>query len=343
MASTERKFAEGMEYMRQADKCLKTSLFKWQPDFEGAAMDYTSAATCFKNAKAYPNCKECLIKAADSYRQQHSFFSAAKSLEQAALVSKDMGDLNGAMKLVERASQLFQEHGTPDTAALSLDKGAKMIEAKYPAEAARLYEKAADVVLLEDRPRQSAEFLGKSARLMVKLKRYDEAAELVKRELEMQEEGENRGAVGRLIVALVLIHLTRGDLIAAQKAFQGKHSYVEQEEVATIETLLTAFDEEDGELAARALNSPFLKHMDVEYAKLARNLTLPDSTISDSSGMRCKDLVDQSSKSSSTESASHIEKSSVSNDHSVENGDVKTSSSVPVGSNDDDEYSEGLC
>lgn len=36
-----------------------------------------------------------------------------------------------------------------------------------------------------------------------------------------------------------------------------------------------AFDDEDPDAAKRALSSPFIKHMDVEYARLARDLPLP--------------------------------------------------------------------
>lgn len=43
----------------------------------------------------------------------------------------------------------------------------------------------------------------------------------------------------------------------------------------TLETLLQAYDNEDANAARAALNSPFIKHMDVEYAKLARGLPLP--------------------------------------------------------------------
>lgn len=39
--------------------------------------------------------------------------------------------------------------------------------------------------------------------------------------------------------------------------------------------LLQAYDNEDADSARSALNSPFIKHMDVEYAKLARCLPLP--------------------------------------------------------------------
>lgn len=39
--------------------------------------------------------------------------------------------------------------------------------------------------------------------------------------------------------------------------------------------LLAAYDEEDPDAARAALNSAFIKHMDVEYARLARDLPLP--------------------------------------------------------------------
>lgn len=43
----------------------------------------------------------------------------------------------------------------------------------------------------------------------------------------------------------------------------------------TLQTLLEAYDYEDADGARAALNSPFIKHMDTEYAKLARGLPLP--------------------------------------------------------------------
>lgn len=42
-----------------------------------------------------------------------------------------------------------------------------------------------------------------------------------------------------------------------------------------LEALLQAYDEEDGEGVRTALNSPFIKHMDVEFSRLARDLPIP--------------------------------------------------------------------
>lgn len=43
---------------------------------------------------------------------------------------------------------------------------------------------------------------------------------------------------------------------------------------------MQAYDDEDPDLARRALASPFIKSMDVEYARLARDLKLPKGLVS---------------------------------------------------------------
>ncbi|XP_039286211.1 gamma-soluble NSF attachment protein-like [Nilaparvata lugens] len=48
--------------------------------------------------------------------------------------------------------------------------------------------------------------------------------------------------------------------------------------------LLSAYDEEDPDAARSALNSPFIKHMDVEYSRLARDLPLPPGNSSQPKG-----------------------------------------------------------
>ncbi|KAK8737101.1 hypothetical protein OTU49_004803, partial [Cherax quadricarinatus] len=127
----------------------------------------------------------------------------------------------------------------------------------------------------EDRPRQAAEYQSRVSRLNVKLQKYDAATDAIRREICFHQAGENNPAIGRLTVALVLVQLARGDPVAAEKAFREWGTYCEHEEVQTLEMLIQAFDEEDGDMALKALNSSFIKHMDVEYAKLARSLPVP--------------------------------------------------------------------
>lgn len=269
------KMEEGMDHIKNAEKSLKTSLLKWRPDYDNAADEYNKAATCFRNAKSYQQCKDCLLKAADCHKQNRGLFYAAKSLDQCILVCKEMGDIREIFNLAERAANLFQSQGSADSAAATLEKAAKILESQLPVDALNLYRHAADIAGIQDNQRQAAEFVSKIARLHVKLQQYDQAADAIRREIAIHQANESIQALGRLVVALVLVQLARGDIVAAEKAFKEWGNYCDPPEIQNLERLLQAYDEEDRENAQVALNDPFIKHMDVEYSILARDLPLP--------------------------------------------------------------------
>lgn len=112
-------------------------------------------------------------------------------------------------------------------------------------------------------------------RLLVKLQMYDQAADAIRREIGLNQLSESYGAIGRLAVALVLVQLARDDYVAAEKAFKEWGNCCDVQEVQTLEMLLQAYDDEDPDAARQALASPFIRHMDVEYSRLARDLQLP--------------------------------------------------------------------
>lgn len=116
----------------------------------------------------------------------------------------------------------------------------------------------------------------------MKIHRYDQAADALRREIGINQQTESYGHIGRLAVVLVMVQLARGDQVAAEKAFKEWGNCCDPQEVQTLEMLLQAYDDEDPETAQMALNSPFIKHMDVEYAKLARQIPLPQGILSSS-------------------------------------------------------------
>ncbi|KAL7052161.1 hypothetical protein ACKWTF_004797 [Chironomus riparius] len=269
------KIQQAQEHIAQAEKYLKTSLLKWRPDYDSAADEYNKAAMAYRNAKQLSECKDCLLKCAECNKQNRQLFHSAKALDQAMLVCKDLNDFNSIRNLAERACHLYQQHGSPQSGAATLDKAAKILEPNYPQESLALYQHALDVSMIEDSSRQATEYATKVARILVKLNMFDQAADAIRREIGLHQTSEAYGAIGRLAVALVLVQLAREDYVAAEKAFKEWGNCCDPQEVQTLESLLQAYDDEDPELALRALSSPFIKHMDIEYAKLARDLKLP--------------------------------------------------------------------
>ncbi|RUS80588.1 hypothetical protein EGW08_011643 [Elysia chlorotica] len=279
MAShSDKKISEGLEHLRLADKCMKTSLFKWKPDTDGAVAEYNKAATAFRNAKAYEQAKESYIKAGDLQKTVNSPFHAAKAYEQAGFLCKENKEYDEAVHWMELAALMFQEHGTPDTAALCLDKAAKMVEQEKPEKAIHLYTKACDVAECEGRPRQSAEYIGKAGRLQVKCFKYDEAIKSLQQEIKYWMEAENYAYIKKVAMGIILVHLAQEDYVAADQFFRSCLNYPEfgaSEEAGALEDLLRAYDDGDGEAGSLVLARPIFKYLDNMFAKLARDMKFP--------------------------------------------------------------------
>ncbi|KAJ2954081.1 hypothetical protein O0L34_g2296 [Tuta absoluta] len=270
------KIQEAQEHCRAAEKYLKTTLMRWKPDLDSAADEYSQAAQCYRIARDMKNSKQCHIKAAEYYEKNKSLFHAAKALENAMIVSKESATPEELYNLASQSASLYQQHGSGDSGASVLDKAAKIIEHSAPELAVKLYQQAADVSSCSSSQHQGSEYISKSSRILVKLERYDEAVDSLRREIGFHQESGNTGAVGRLTVAIVLVQLARGDAVAAEKAYKEWGANCEVAEMQTLEMLLQAFDEEDREAAKRALRSPFIRSMDVEYARLATIVPLPE-------------------------------------------------------------------
>ncbi|XP_030831412.1 gamma-soluble NSF attachment protein [Strongylocentrotus purpuratus] len=272
-----RRISEAKEHIAAAEKSLKTSFFKWKPDFGSAAHEYEQAAVCFKNAKQPLEAKRAYINAAGAHRNNDALFHAAKQYEQAAFLMRDQKDWGEVMGLFDKAASLYSEHGTPDTAAICLEKAAKMMETVNPRMSLEFFQKACDVVELEDRPRQIVDYLGKSARILVRIQDYDEASKVLSKERDLRHDLGDIDATNRTVSALVLVHLKRGDYVAADKmcGIAMGSGYAESDVASALACLLDAYDKQDEDTFHQMLNLPLFRYMDNDYVKLARSLRLP--------------------------------------------------------------------
>lgn len=254
---------------------MKTGFLKRSPDYDGAANEYQKAAVCYKAIKQPDKCILYNEKAADCFKCNKSYYSAAKCYESVAFMyGKDLNQWDKAITAFETASFMYREHGVPDTAALCLDRGAKALESVNPEKAAEFYATASDVSMIENKSHQAAEFAGKSARVFMKLKKLDKAAEMINSQLEHLIEANDLGGCSRVVVCLTLVHLARGDFVAAKKSFMDGRCYVDQQELYSMELLLDGVDTTDAKKVISALNHPFIKSLDNEITKLVRDLTI---------------------------------------------------------------------
>ncbi|KAI7792868.1 N-ethylmaleimide-sensitive factor attachment protein, gamma a [Triplophysa rosa] len=272
------KINEAHEHIDKAEKYLKTSFMKWKPDYDSAASEYAKAAVAFKNARQLELAKDAYLQEAEAHTNNRSLFHAAKALEQAGMTLKDMQKIPEAVQYIEKASMMYVENGTPDTAAMALDRAGKLIEPLDSSKAVNLYQQAASVFENEERLRQAVELIGKASRLLVRHQKYDEAAKSIQKEKNMYKEIENYPTCYKKTIAQVLVHLHRADYVAADKCVRESYSipgFSGSEDCLAMEQLLQGFDQQDEDQVARVCNSPLLKYMDNDYAKLAISLKVP--------------------------------------------------------------------
>lgn len=278
MANANKKIQEGLGLIQEAEKYLKTSFFKWSPDFDSAADKYQKAAVCFKVAKSYERAKDAYIKAAECHEKSGQLFHAGKSLTEAANISCESKNYQETVQLMERSCLLYREYGTPDTACINLVMTAKKIEWTEPLIAKELFEKAADIAENEEKIREAAGHLSNASRLLTKSKKYFEAVVVLKRQVELFEKVENYPAIFNLVLCVVIVHLTEGDAIAAENAYHKAFEYPgfgNSDAAEALESILDAYKNGDDDALKSMTSKPVITCQDIEYARLGKALRAP--------------------------------------------------------------------
>ncbi|XP_014671747.1 PREDICTED: gamma-soluble NSF attachment protein-like [Priapulus caudatus] len=274
----DQKLAEGLACIREAEKCMKTSLFQWKPDLDGAADEYKKAAMAFKGAGATDQTRDCYMKAADAYLENKNLYHAGKCYEAAAYVFREQGDLDEAINLIEKAIALYREQGTADSAAQAYDKAGDVLAETRPEKAIDFYVQAYEAMSLEDRPKQCCDLLNKAIKVMIKHRKLEMAMGAIKKSQECYTSLDLLPQVFRLTVAAVLVQLALGDLIAAERAYGDSLNcpgFNDSDECKIVKVLLRAYDDCDQETADKVLNGLYVRHMENVYAQLARTIRVP--------------------------------------------------------------------
>ena len=64
------------------------------------------------------------------------------------LICKETNNLLEVEEFASRASHLYQQHGSPESAASALDKASKVVEHKHPEIALRFYQRALEISMV---------------------------------------------------------------------------------------------------------------------------------------------------------------------------------------------------
>eukprot|EP00052_Salpingoeca_macrocollata_P034268 m.11017 g.11017 ORF g.11017 m.11017 type:complete len:370 (-) comp6226_c0_seq1:29-1138(-) len=267
------------DLLQEAEKSVKTSMFKWKPDWEIAGDLYDKAALAFRTAKELQRSKETYIKAANAHKQYKALHHAGRSMEQASAVAKDQKMMDESVQLIREACLFFQEHGSTDQAAVTLEKAGALAESAGNTQAAvECYLDAVSMRDMENRDRMKKIPLTKAMKLLAKTEQFEKCLDLLGQLMDLYQSLSLMNQFGLCMLGGVVVNLKMGDYVGADRFYQdsiGKYPAVATDESSLVANeLLSAWDEMDDQRLAACLAKQHISFMENELAKLAKSLTL---------------------------------------------------------------------
>lgn len=265
--------------MIKADKLTKLSFTRWNADWKAATVLYEQAAINYRTMRDNEKAKTAFEKASKGQEMIESPWDAAKHMESAGALAKELGRWNEVSDHFRKASELYSECGRSQPASDALAKGARALEDADPEEAVRLYTDAC-VILEEDGKDQMAFDLYRAGTsIYIKLEKYVDAATFM---LRLGLAADKCNAVNsqcKAYLSAIIIYLYAHDFNQAQKCYNDCSqiaSFLNSDQSRCASKLLSAYEEGDAEEIKRVAMSSTISQLDHVIIRLARKLPTGD-------------------------------------------------------------------
>eukprot|EP01111_Echinosteliopsis_oligospora_P009368 TRINITY_DN2727_c0_g1_i3.p1 TRINITY_DN2727_c0_g1~~TRINITY_DN2727_c0_g1_i3.p1 ORF type:complete len:337 (+),score=114.55 TRINITY_DN2727_c0_g1_i3:60-1070(+) len=315
----ELKVLEADKQMKDADKLAQKTLFKWKPDWEGAAVLYDKAANNYKNAKAYEKAKDAFQKASSAHYHLDIYYSAGKQIEAAAGMAKELKQAEEAANLYEKACLIYREGGSGFNAAESLTRGAKILETTNGERCMSLLKEACELFELEDKQVYSGDTFKSAINLFLRNKKYGETIELMKNQNRIFSKLNQQHDHNKSNLSIIIIFLYCDDFVAANNHFISigdASDFGRSEEGRVAGELLDAFETRNPEALKKCISKQVFTFLDNQVCKIVKAMSISDGLESGAS-LAPTPLPPPSSSTSTTTTSSPPSSSSSSSEPST--------------------------
>jgi tetratricopeptide (TPR) repeat protein len=265
----------------KADKLTKLSLTRWSADWKAATVLYEQAAVSFRAAKNYEKAKEAFEKASKGQEMLSSPWDAAKDMESAASLAKDLKNWNEVTDLYRRASELYIECGRPQPASDALAKGARAVEEAIPEEAVKLYTDACEILEEDGKEQMAFDLYRAAASAYIKLEKYIDAATILLRLAVAADKCKANHSQCKAYLSAIIVYLYAHDFNQAEKCHNDccqVDSFLSSDQNRAATKLLSAYTEGDVDEIKRIAQSSTISNLDHAIIRLARKLPTGDMT-----------------------------------------------------------------
>ncbi|KAM6551642.1 hypothetical protein CsatB_001450 [Cannabis sativa] len=263
----------------KADKLTKLSLTRWSADWKSATVLYEQAANAFRVAKDYEKAKEAFEKASKGQEMISSPWDAARHMESAAALAKELGKWNEVADFYRRASELYVECGRSQPSSDALAKGARALEEAAPDEAIQLYADACSILEEDGREQMAFDLYRAAASVYIQVEKYTDAAAFLLRLGLAADKCNATNSQCKAYLSAIIVYLYAHDFKQAEKCFNDCSqidAFLGSDQGRFSSRLLSAYREGDIEEIKRLAQSSSVSHLDNMIIKLARKLPTGD-------------------------------------------------------------------
>jgi len=276
---TQKKLEEGNGYLKEADKLVKTTMFRWKPDWDNAQPLYEKAATCFKTAKIYDKAKYAYKKSAECFVGMKLDTNGAKNLEEAGNMAKEEKSIIEAAELYKQASNLMRANGNTDRAADTLVKAAKAIEDSDEDFAISLVKEAINVYEADDKIIYATQTFKYAISLTLINKKYVEALEFLHMQAEAAIKLNRESDLFKMHLSMIIVNLHLNNYKQAEDVYSDaiqNGGFSRSAEGVVSGLIMDSYQQADQQKMKDATSKQIVTFLDNQVAKLAINLKVPD-------------------------------------------------------------------
>ncbi|KIY98118.1 Gamma-soluble NSF attachment protein [Monoraphidium neglectum] len=276
------KLEEAEKLLKKANKLWQPSILdmRLKPDWEGAAPLFEKAALAFKQSGELEKSRAAYERAAMSQDKIGSTWHAAKHLESASQISRDLGEWGSVADFARQAAGYFAQAGRPTAGADALARGAKQLEEASPSDAHALYKEALDMYEVDGKEGQAGDVFRQAVACLVRNGKYGDAAGLLMRFGEACDSVGARSSQCKAYLGAVVAWLYAQDAREAWQVFQdamGVDAFSSSDEAFAADALFLSYADGNAEkVKALVQSKAAFRQLDAAVGRLAVKLPIGD-------------------------------------------------------------------
>ncbi|KAL7715084.1 Gamma-soluble NSF attachment protein [Entamoeba marina] len=213
MSNQKRKEAE--KHVQEAEKHLKTGLFKWSSDYSLAAASFEKAANSYKGQLNFKEACDCRMKAADCYYKEKLQLPSARQYEQAAEMAQKAENWKLMKECSEKAAKNYEDTAQTDRIPQCHMKTANALEYIDKPEALKMYQKAIDLFVEMKKTMFIGQGITKAVGFGIKNELYKETQEFLESAIAAFAAMKQESEINRCRLTQILLLMINKDLEGA--------------------------------------------------------------------------------------------------------------------------------